>query len=211
MDGGSDLYIYYFLLIISGNILRQLQSTENLYLPSKYNYTECMESKQNVKFTNVHVGTKREALDLLPRKGFWGRSLTALEKLKSLREKSRESRFQRFRPSSGSKGPPSPSQRRPRSGKPGRACSKNHWVMHSAVPRRNNSAVQGVGRGSSRLSHCLSGRPTGRRKAPQHAGYCPGGPAGRAGPVFVFAARACSRPRAVPARATYPAGPGCTS
>lgn len=70
MDGGSDLYIYYFLLIISGNILRQLQSTENLYLPSKYNYTECMESKQNVKFTNVHVGTKREALDLLPRKGF---------------------------------------------------------------------------------------------------------------------------------------------
>lgn len=75
-------YIYYFLLIISGNILRQLQSTDNLYLSSKYNYTECMESKQNVKFTNVHVGNKERGTRLASTERILREKLNLLGKAK---------------------------------------------------------------------------------------------------------------------------------
>lgn len=71
---------------------------------------------------------------------------------------------------------------------------------------------KGAGRGRSRLGHCLAGRSAGTWRPRGTPGIVPSTRwSSRAPSLCSLIRRACSRPRAVPARATYPAGPGCTS
>lgn len=95
---------------------------------------------------------------------------------KTLRE-SRGAGSQRFRPSSGPGGPPSPSQRRPRSGKPGRACSKK--ALSHALGGPSPERLGGAESRARQPSRPLSARRPAGAGSRSTPGHCPGRTVGR--------------------------------